>query len=401
MRTYARSIVAAAALLGTAAAGACGSSDSPTGVDTPVATISTVARAYLDTALSFMQAYYFYGDTVNWTAKRALAFQRAGAAQTRKDVYSAVDLAVKELGNTHSTFYPPSQTLGNREDPATPFYKPVSMSLTPRISYLWVPLFGGKSQIGRADTIQRIVAHGDSTPGLCGWIIDLRGNPGGFWPSMLAGLSPLITPGLAGGFVERDPKSAYEYHVQPGAAFLREPSGTMYEYIRLPSTYTLAHPGLPIAILQGDITASAGEIVVMAFKEPNRVRTFGASTYGATTQPYTWTFADTSSLQIAAALMFDRQRKTYAGGKIPADEPIAGPLIRDNYIPGTRDVVIDAATSWLLSRPECAGTAADSPAIRDGGGRLVPTQPRPGTIPGSLWPKDRPTPWRAGKSIAK
>jgi C-terminal processing protease CtpA/Prc len=231
-----------------------------------------------------MQAYYFYGDTVNWAAKRALAFQRAGAAQTRLAVYPALDAAVRELGNTHSTFYPPSQTLGNREDPSTPFYKPMSTSMTSRVAYLWVPTFGGRSQVGRADTIQRIVAKADSTPGLCGWILDLRGNPGGFWPTMLVGLSPLITPGLVGGFVERDPTQRYEYHVQAGAAFLREPNGTMYEYLRLPSVYQLTHPGLPVAILQGDITASAGEIVVMAFKEPNRVRTFGAPTYGATTQ---------------------------------------------------------------------------------------------------------------------
>jgi C-terminal processing protease CtpA/Prc len=268
-----------------------------------------VARAYLDTALSFMQAYYFYGDTVNWAAKRTLAFQRAGAAQTRAAVYPAIQAAVRELGNTHSAFYPPSQTLGNREDPSTPFYTPMSTSLTSRIAYLWVPTFGGKSQLGRADSIQRIIARADSTPQLCGWVLDLRGNPGGFWPTMLVGLSPLVTPGLVGGFVERDARETYEYHVQPGAALLREPDGKLYEYLRLPNSYKVSRPGLPVAILQGDITASAGEIIVMAFKEPNRVRTFGGPTYGATTQPYTMTFADTSSLQIAAALMFDRQRR--------------------------------------------------------------------------------------------
>jgi carboxyl-terminal processing protease len=392
MRSPTRTLV----LVATAIAVACGGSDSPTGVVTPEPTIAPAARAYLDTALSFMQEYYYYGDTVNWAAKRTLAFQRAGAAQTGKAVYPAIDAAVRELGNTHSTFYPPSQTLGNREDPATAFYKPMSTSLTPRVAYLWVPTFGGKSQLGRADTIQRIVARGDSTPGLCGWVLDLRGNPGGFWPSMLAGLSPLITPGLVGGFVERDVRESYEYHVQPGAAFLRQPNGTMYEYIRLPNTYQLAHPGLPVAILQGDITASAGEIVVMAFKEPDRVRTFGAPTYGATTQPYTWQFADTASLQIAAALMFDRQRRTYAGGRIPVDEPVVGPTIRDNFVPGSRDVVIDAATAWLLARPECATTSPDTPALRNDGGRMTPTRTLPGSVPGSSWPKDRPTPWSAG-----
>jgi hypothetical protein len=92
--------------------------------------------------------------------------------------------------------------------------------------------------------------------------------------------------------------------------------------------------------------------------------------------------------------MFDRNRQTYSGGVIPVDEPVAGPTIRANFVPGSSDVVIEAATRWLLARPECTTVSPESPSIREGG-RMVPTRPMPGTVPGSAWPKDKPTPWRA------
>jgi carboxyl-terminal processing protease len=391
----ARAFVAVVPMLAAATAVACGDKDPPTGVMAP--RIAPAAQAYLDTALAFMQLYYYFGDTVNWTAKRTRAFQRAGAAQTRKAVYPAIDTAVLELGDDHSFFFPPSQTFGNREDPPTPFFTPMSAALAPRVAYLWIPTFGGRSSLGRADTIQRVIARADSTPNLCGWVLDLRGNPGGFWPAMLAGLSPLVTPGRVGGFVERDTTRRYFYEVQPGAALLNVPGGRVIEALRLPSSYQLQRPGLPIAILQGDITASAGEIIVMAFKEPDRaVRTFGAPTFGLTTQPYTYTFADTASLVITAAMMFDRQRRVYLGNPIPVDEPVAGPRIRADFVPGNLDPVIDAAINWLRTQPACAPPeAARLRQQTPGAGGWLPTRAVPGAIPASEWTKTRPSPWVA------
>ena len=390
----ARALALVVAFLASAVAVACGAKDPPTGTST--SKMSAAAAAYLDSALAFMEQYYYFGDTVNWRSKRTRAIQRAGAAQTTKEVYGAVDAAVGELGDNHSFFYPPGQTLGNRDDPPTPFYRPMSTAIAPRIAYVWVPTFGGRSSLGRADTIQRVIARADSTPNLCGWVLDVRGNPGGFWPAMLAGLSPLITPGRVGGFVERDSTQRFFYEVQPGAALFNLPDGRVVEGLRLPSAYRVQRPNLPIAILQGDITASAGEIIVMAFKEPARaVRTFGAPTFGATTQPYTYTFADTSSLQIAAAMMFDRQRRNYLGKPIAPDEPVAGPTIRNNFVPGNRDAVIDAAINWLNTQPSCASGSAARVQGQPGGGAWLPTRAVPGAIPASQWPKGRPTPWVA------
>jgi carboxyl-terminal processing protease len=397
-RHFARALGACLLLALPVLGAACKGDSDPTEPE-PTAGIAPRVRAYLDTAILFTQEYFYYGDRVNWTAVRQKAFQTAGSAQTFAATYPAIDEMIRGLNDNHSFFYEPSESLGEREDPAIPFNLPAVTTVNSRVGYLWVPIFGGKSMQGRADTLQRYIARADSVSNLCGWIIDLRGNYGGFWPAMLAGISPLITAGRVGGYVERDTTYRVFYEVRPGVSAVFERStNRSFTYVELPQAYQLRHTNLPVAILQGGFTASAGEIIVMAFKEPNRaVRTFGRPTLGATSQPYTYRMADRASIQVTAAMMFDRQGRQYGGGPIPPDEDVAGPAISQSYVPGantTNDAVITAATNWLNRQPSCA-SAADLEPGEPTGGRFVPTTPIPGALPGSAWPR-RGTPWIAG-----
>jgi C-terminal processing protease CtpA/Prc len=397
MLTLRMALVAAAVLLG-----ACGGSDpaapnAPVVPDTPrVPATSAAAAAYLDTALLFTEQSFYYGSRVNWAALRSRAVARSAGAQTTAGTHAAIDTAVRELNDRHSFFYRPAETLGNREDPSGPLYTPVSTTIAPRIGYLWLTSFGGRNGTARADTLRRLIQQVDSASDVCGWIIDQRANTGGFWPVMLSGISPLITNGSVGGFVERDPTERYSYFVQDGNAGLVDPSGRRFVYQTAAQSYQLRRPNPPVALLQGQFTASAGEIVVMAFKEPARgVRTFGAPTYGVTSQPYTYRMRDTASIQVTAAIMFDRQGRDYAGGAIAPDEAVAGPAVNSAFQPAVRDAVVDAAVSWLNTRPECTGTvAARSPAPP--AGALRPARIPLDARPASEWPRGRPTPWTAG-----
>jgi carboxyl-terminal processing protease len=397
-RAFAACLLVSLPIVGPAA---CGGGEDP-GPTEPTDTMPARVRAYLDTAILFTQEYFYYGDRVNWTTVREKAYRTAANAQTFAATYPAIKEMIEGLGDNHSFFYEPAETLGEREDSPIPFNLPAVATLSSRIGYLWVPIFGGKSMPGRADTLQRYIARADSTPGLCGWIVDLRGNYGGFWPAMLAGISPLITPGRVGGYVERDTSYRVFYEVRPGvAAVFERSSGQTFTYVNLPQAYQLQHANLPVAILQGGFTASAGEIIVMTFKEPNRaVRTFGKPTLGATSQPYTYRLADRASIQVTAAMMFDRQFRQYGGGPIPPDEDVTGPTISQSYVPGAstaNDAVISAATTWLNRQPSCANApAADLERGDATGGRFRPTTPIPGALPAEAWPKGRGTPWVAG-----
>lgn len=398
-----------AGILPVAAAIACGGGSDPvTGPDdsgTPRSPASVVA--YVDSAVDFTETYFYYGDRINWPALRQRTFARAAGAQTFRETHPAIDTLARELNDPHSFFYRPSETLGNREDPSGPLYTPVSSMIAPRIGYLWLTSFGGTNGRARADTLQELIAQTDAiADGACGWIIDQRANVGGFWPVMLAGISPLVTPGLVGGFAERAPGSSFFYYVGGGVAGLQEGvSGPRFEYLATARRYQLRRPNPPVALLQGRFTASAGEIVVMAFKETTRaVRTFGGPTNGVTTQPYTYRMRDTASLQITAAIMFNRLGGNYGGGAIPPDQVATGAGVATSFTaafrPGTRgDDVVESAIAWLQSRPECQGTVAAEPdAAPAGRGAWQSSIPTPGARPASDWPKGKPTPWTARRA---
>ena len=214
-----------------------------------------------------------------------------------------------------------------------------------------------------------LVARADSVAGLCGWIVDLRGNVGGIWPAMIAGLSPLLPSGPGAGWVEADTSQRYYYVSQPGVASLSlPPTSTQQrrtiELLRLTKSYAVADSTLPMAILQSSNTGSAGELLLMMLRAPNRaVRTFGTPTAGVTSQPYTYVFHDGASLLVTAGLMFDRQLRTYyqrtTGGAIVPDQTTSQPSTPPSeYVPGVAsDGAIDAAVSWLNTQASCRAPA--------------------------------------------
>jgi carboxyl-terminal processing protease len=356
-------------------------------------------QQYLDTALDFTEQWFYFKERVDWDAQRAQASARAKGATEFRQAHPAIDTMVRSLADRHSFFYVPSRTPGTSNPaPEVAFHRVLGKSFTSRIGYVWLPMFIGTNQPGRADSIQRAIAQVDSTPSLCGWIIDLRGNPGGYWAPMLAGLSPLLTEGGVGGYILRDPTQRYHYEVHPGAAGIRVPTGEYYEYIHLPAAYRVRNPTLPLAILQTSNTASAGEILIMALRDPLRAtRSFGSATYGATSQPFSKVLVDTASIQITAGVFFDKFDGRFPNYVMPADQVVAGPSIGTSYVPGAAtDAVIDAATAWLRTQAACSAADLRSQSADDGRGFWIETQRLRRAKPASEWPAGMPTPWRAG-----
>jgi carboxyl-terminal processing protease len=381
-----------------ALAGAIGGSchDKVTG---PRAELSPAVADYIDTAFNFTEDWFYFSEKVDWTALRALTYRRAYGATKTSDAYAALDSMMKALHDRHSLFYVPTKTVGtSNPPPEVVYYRPFGGSFTPRIGYLWIPTFTGTNQLARADSIQRAIAKVDSLDNLCGWIVDLRGNPGGYWAPMLAGMSPLMGEGIAGGYVMRNPTQRYLYEIHPGAAGVQLPTGDYFEFVRLPSSYQMRRPNLPIAILQNGQTASAGEILLMGLRRDplSPRRTFGTNSFGATTQPLTKVLADTSSIQVAAGIFFDKYDSKFPDYVIPPDHFVQGPSFGTGYVPGAaKDVVVDSANVWLGQQASCRQSAVLSPqaaaVIRDGG-TWVPTRAAKGARAMSAWPKGVPMP---------
>ena len=372
------------------------------GTGSPEATMSATASTYLDEAVGFTRDVWFWTRDVNWTTARRDVRARANGAARPADTYDAIEYMIDSVllprGDRHSGFWRPDVAPGRSDSPASDArYLAQGQTLgvgtgTRQAAYLWMPTFSGRNEEGRADSINTVIRTLDAASP-CGWIIDLRFNPGGNWPAMMAGLNGLLgdapatgaRPGF-GGFVDRDGGRAWVYMANGTAGVFDPSANRTYPYVTATNLYRVRQAGLPIAVLQGRSTASAGELIILSLRGTSiPTRSFGDSTYGVTTVPYgTYLKPDSAFLNITGAIMFDRTGTQY-GGTIRPDQAVAGPSARDlRATPSATDPVITAARSWLASRAECGGTATAR------GPELSRTPAEPGALPGTVKPLAMP-----------
>jgi carboxyl-terminal processing protease len=363
----------AGVLLATALLAACGGSDdggtTTEPPPTPTNTISLAARNYLTQGLDWEQEVSYYAKQINWTQMRADVIAHAGAAQRPADVYDDLDYSIdrylRPLGDTHSFFFPPSEAPGRTDNPPNDIrYSNAGSMITSNVAYLNVPSFIGRNPVGHADSTVAEVKRLDALAP-CGWILDLRANYGGSIGSMMAGLSSLIQQGTHGGMVDANNAQALFYLEGPEWGFI-DVSDNNKKYVdtRGTTTYALKRPAAPVALLQGPYTASAGELIVMAYKGSSvPSRTFGSPTNGLTTSPLgIYLRPDSGFLNITYAVWFDRTGKRY-GSSIAPDSliPQSRTFAEYSNIIGKRDAAVDAAVTWLQARPECKAGAGLAP----------------------------------------
>jgi hypothetical protein len=391
----------AGALLATAVLVACKGSDPtspPATTPNPTqTTISAAASAYLKQALDWEDEVFYYHDKISWSTLRADVVKQAGAAQKPADTYKAIDYSIEHyfrpLGDKHSAFFPPSESPGLVDNPpGDPRYQILGSMLDSKIAYMTVPSFAGKSISGHTDSSLTQVQLLDAAKP-CGWVVDLRANYGGYAGSMLLGLAPLLQKGSFGGMQFND-NSQVLFYVDNGEMGYIDVSDNNKHYIdtRYTRQVNLTKPNSPVAILQSAYTASAGELILLAFRGSSvPVKTFGSPSYGLTTSPFgTYLQPDSAYLNITGAIWFDRTGKLL-GSAVAPDSLIPQSTTFADYTsivsrhdPKT-DPALAAAQAWLLSRPECTGSGISaSRAPLPGAGRAtvtLPSAPAPRTKP--------------------
>jgi C-terminal processing protease CtpA/Prc len=180
------------------------------------------------------------------------------------------------------------------------------------IAYIDVPWISTADEIictSFADSLHQLIASYDQQ-GIKKWIIDLRRNTGGnCWP-MLAGLGPLLGDGVMGYFVSDNEKISFSYN-----------SGSVYQgkhsRCSVSQPYTVTPGSRKIILLTGNNTASAGEIVALAFKGRENVYLYGEPTAGLTTANATYSLSDGSLLVLTVCKEADRNGKICDGRILP------------------------------------------------------------------------------------
>ena len=199
------------------------------------------------------------------------------------------------------------------------------------------------------------VSHAAESAGTCGYIVDLRRNPGGnMWPALL-GLQPLLGDGVVGAFRTRD-GTLSRWRLDAAHAGIE---GTVVvESAQSPAASGAASK--PVAVLLGTGTASAGEAIAIAFRDRAGTRSFGWHTAGLTTANAGFHLSDDATLYVAVAQMTDRRGNDYLPYVTPDEETVAA--LRVHKTGRYEDVTRKAAAVWLAGVAGCRKTDATAQA---------------------------------------
>lgn len=161
-----------------------------------------------------------------------------------------------------------------------------------------------------------ISAEAVSTPGICGVVIDLRENDGGFIGPMIGGITSLLPEGPFETLVfPRDPAQPEIVRSIVDGNIVSNEEGVLWESI----AGSALDPPPPVAVLISRNTASAGEHVALAFIGLEHVRSFGGRTRGLLSGPVERTIYNTV-FALPVAEFGDRWGKIYGDKSIAPDE---------------------------------------------------------------------------------
>lgn len=298
------------------------------------------AASYLGAALDVMEFNSIKRHEIDWVQFRTIAISDAGNARTRAETHDVIERALERIGDNHSFFQPAEAaptTAAPQRAAAPRVAEPMTELLESEIGYIDVPAFSG----GGADGDQLAVRYHElieqvDTTGVCGWVVDLRGNTGGnMWP-MLAGIGPILGEGRAGFFVDAD-SSTNEWLYSAGRASIDATVVATADRF-----YRSQGPVQPVAVLTDENTASAGEAIAVAFRGRADTRSFGSSTFGVSTANAGFGLADGAVIFLTIAWTADRSGRVY-GEALDPDSVVAGTKTGDR----ATDSVLDAALTWL------------------------------------------------------
>lgn len=297
---------------------------------TPASCIEQAGRV-LDEAFSLMKKFYYKKDSVQWEALVTAARTRLSNSTDCQGAQDALQWCFNEMQEKHSFILPAAKAAvynGNvnsstESPPLSKLIGPLRHELAEKdIAYIdvpWISTADKKLCVAFADSLQQVIASYDQQ-GITKWIIDLRNNTGGnCWP-MLAGLGPLLGNGVYGYFISDSEKIPFSYE-----------NGAMMQgrHARCAATmpYSLVNERNTIVVLTGPNTASAGEIVALAFKGMNDVFIYGEPTAGLTTANATYNLSDGSVLVLTVCKEADRNGRIQEG-KIQPDKLIVPAINR-------------------------------------------------------------------------
>jgi carboxyl-terminal processing protease len=158
-----------------------------------------------------------------------------------------------------------------------------------------------------------------------GFIVDLRGNPGGIG---------VMAMGMAGWFIAQPDQKL-------GTLYMRD---STLKFVVNPRLMTFAGP---LAILVDGTSASTSEIMAGGLKDLGRARIFGTHTAGAALPSLFEKLPDGDGFQYAIANYISEGGKPLEGLGVTPD--VETPMTREALLAG-KDPALDAAVAWVQQK---------------------------------------------------
>jgi carboxyl-terminal processing protease len=158
-----------------------------------------------------------------------------------------------------------------------------------------------------------------------GFIVDLRGNPGGIG---------IMAMGMAGWFISQPDQKL-------GTLYMRE---NTLKFVVNPRLMPFAGP---LAILVDGASASTSEIMAEGLKDLGRARVFGTKTAGAALPSLFEKLPDGDGFQYAIANYISEGGKPLEGLGVTPD--VETPINREALLTG-KDPALDAAVAWIKQK---------------------------------------------------
>jgi carboxyl-terminal processing protease len=317
---------------------------------TPTPLVDSV-KTFLDRSLQIIKDNALNKDKVNWDELREQVYRKVAGAQTYEDLIPAYPFIFEQIDDHHGRLIFKQQSYGWKGNSQPQVNEYLRSSIKNRtevhaekigkdIAYLSIPEnndFGNKhlDSIGRS--IKQAIAKIHDKH-IKGWILDLRLNTGGNMYPILAGLTDFLAEGKIGGFVTPAYQPDGNWIVIKGAFYV-----DMIKVSALPHEGYPIKGDMPIAVLVGEKTASAGEMVAIAtIGRPKSVRV-GETSAGYTTVNQGFKINDLAGLNLAVAYATDRNGKVYPKNLDPEIVVKGG----DHFEKLSDDRKVKAAISWL------------------------------------------------------
>ncbi|MCP1375756.1 S41 family peptidase [Dyella lutea] len=280
----------------------------------------------LDAAIAIVRGHALRAAQVDWSTLVPKLHAMVPAKGPPAAAYPAIHALLGALGDHHSLMLPPTVTQ-RFDHGGFPTFPPKVEAMSGDLGYIAMPGFSGVQPAAQQAFARRVIdgITRVQPQARCGWVVDLRQDPGGNMRPMLAGLRPLLGDGVVGGFRRAGGQVYPVYAHPPSSADL--PDGPALEH---------AH----VAVLLGPHTASSGEVVAVAFRGRPDTRSFGQPTAGLSTANAGYRLPDGSELFVTTSVDVDRTGHAYGGRLLPDQAVPDDPAAKG-------DATLAAARQWL------------------------------------------------------